>query len=176
MRLPRLRPVVYVRFSPEQLELRLVGTSARLVDSPEVAYDPRDQRVVLIGRSEHLQPGPALEVGNGFAHPRVVIGAVELAEIALRHALERLLEKAGRRWRPRRARLRPDLVLHPLAVPEDGLSSFEYQGLVEFGKRCGGRRVRVWVGHELTDAEILAGNRQTKRLLRRAREAHDSER
>ncbi|HEX8691635.1 MAG TPA: hypothetical protein VF746_04395 [Longimicrobium sp.] len=172
--MPRLRPVVYVRFSPEQLKLRLVGTSVSLVDSPEVAYDPRDQRVVLIGRSEHVQPGPALEVGNGFAHPRTVIGAVELAEIALRYALERLLASAGRRWR---THLRPDLVLHPLAVPEDGLSSFEYRGLVDFGKRCKCRRVRVWVGHELTDAEILAGNRQPKRrLLRRAREARDGER
>jgi hypothetical protein len=173
MRWPRLRPVVYVRFSPDQLELRMVGTSARLVDSPEVAYDPRDQRVVLIGRSDHVQPGPALVVGNGFAHPRTVIGAVELAETALRYALERLFARAGKRWR---ARLRPDLVLHPLAIPEDGLSSFEYRGLVDFGKRCGGRRVRVWVGHELTDAEILAGGRRTKRLLRRAGEAHDGER
>jgi hypothetical protein len=155
---------VYARFSPERLVLRLCGSGARFDDTPEVAIDTRSLEVLAVGAEARSlgQPGAHVEIVNGFGPARTVIGDVDAAEIALRHALyEVLCVRAG--W-ARHFLLRPELILHPLSIPEGGLTQFEVRGLEQLGRAAGGRNTYVWVGHKLSDQEIRAGAFRPRRL------------
>ena len=149
-----IRPTVYIRFSSERLQFRRVGSGERIDGSPEIEYERDTSRVVRVGRDEGPPSAAHTVVGTGFAGGRAIIGDVDLAELSLRYFLEELHLKSARKLP---FRLKPDLVLHPHVDADVELTSFELQGLVDLGKRCGGRRVQVWTGRELTDAEILAG-------------------
>lgn len=149
-----IRPTVYIRFSSERLQLRRVGSGERIEGSPEIEYEADTFRVLRIGAMEPRLSAVRKVVGNGFASTRTIIGDVDLAELSLLYFLDELRRKSARTLP---FRLKPDLVLHPHVGPGVELTSFELQGLVDLGKRCGGRRVQVWIGRELTDAEILGG-------------------
>lgn len=58
--------------------------------------------------------------------------------------------RKGRRYPPP-----PLVVIQPLEMIEDGLSEVEERVLREVAASAGARKVVVWVGHELSDAEVM---------------------
>ncbi len=152
-----MRPFFYARFRRDLLSVRLVGTDLQWEDTPDVAIDRREARVLAVGQAAQALAGSHVRRDNGFHSPRTIVGDVDLAEIALLHAVEQIRRAYRRRlWHPLLER-RPDLLLHPLVEPEGGLNSFELRGLESHGKAVHARKTFVWVGPELSDREIRAG-------------------
>ena len=49
----------------------------------------------------------------------------------------------------------PIVLIHPTAMIEGGLSQIEDRALRELGAGSGARSVHIWIGHELSDNEVL---------------------
>ena len=49
----------------------------------------------------------------------------------------------------------PKILIHPLEMVEGGLSQVEQRVLLELAVGAGGSKVALWVGHELSDREVL---------------------
>jgi hypothetical protein len=102
-------------------------------------HPKRGQQVIAIGREVKtlrpaLDPGEELIIGNGFEHPRSVIGDVDLAEIVLRKWVRKILKSCGVLW------VSPDCLIQVLGDWEGGLTSPERQALkglaICAGARC----------------------------------------
>ena len=50
----------------------------------------------------------------------------------------------------------PSVLMHPLELVEGGLSQIEERILQELAAGAGARKVRIWLGQELADAELSA--------------------
>lgn len=83
-----------------------------------------------------------------FTTRRLLIGNLTSAEETLDEALQKVLKG---RWYPPP----PVVVMHPLELVEDGLSEVEERVLRELAASASARRVVIWVGHELSDAEVM---------------------
>ncbi len=84
-----------------------------------------------------------------FSTRRLLVGNLTSAEESLQQAVDRVQKG---RWYPSP----PAVVIHPLEMVEDGLSEVEERVLRELA--AGGaaaRKVVIWIGHELSDAEVL---------------------
>lgn len=49
----------------------------------------------------------------------------------------------------------PIVLVHPTTMVEGGLSQIEDRALRELGAGAGARIVHLWIGHELSDKEVL---------------------
>jgi rod shape-determining protein MreB len=83
-----------------------------------------------------------------FTTTRLLVGQFMAAECALKKGFKDVL---SRKW------FSPSLsvVIHPLEKVEGGLSEVEERVFKELALSAGARRAKVWVGHELSDAEAL---------------------
>lgn len=50
--------------------------------------------------------------------------------------------------------LNPTMLIHPMEKIEGGLSQVEERALLELGFGSGARKVRIYTGKELSDAEV----------------------
>ena len=82
-----------------------------------------------------------------FTTTRLLIGEFLAAEGALKRALKDVSK--GGIFRPS-----PRVVIQPLEMLEGGLSEIEVRILREVAIGAGASEVVVWVGHELSDAEV----------------------
>lgn len=82
-----------------------------------------------------------------FTTRRLLVGQFMAAERALREGLKDLF---AHKWFPPS----PVVVIHPLEMVEGGLSEVEDRVFKELAAGAGARKVIVWVGHELSDAEV----------------------
>ncbi len=89
-----------------------------------------------------------------FSTRRLLIGNLSVAEETLDDAVEKLQKG---RWYPPP----PLVVIQPLEMIEDGLSEVEERVLREVAASAGARKVVVWVGHELSDAEVMRHSRSS---------------
>lgn len=83
-----------------------------------------------------------------FTTDRLLVGKFLAAERALKDAFKQVL--SGSLFAPS-----PKVVIHPLEMIEGGLSEVEERALQEVARGAGARRAFVWVGHELSDAEVV---------------------
>lgn len=84
-----------------------------------------------------------------FSTRRLLVGNVTSAEEALQEAVDKVQKG---RWYPPP----PVVVIHPLELVEDGLSEVEERVLRELASSgAAARRVIIWVGHELSDVEVM---------------------
>lgn len=84
-----------------------------------------------------------------FTTARLLVGEFAIAERVLRQAL-RNLEK--RPW----LRSSPVVLLHPMEQVQGGLCEVEERIFRELAIGAGARKVVLWIGPELSDAEALA--------------------
>lgn len=84
-----------------------------------------------------------------FSTSRLLVGQFSSAEALLAQALRDL-------YRDRRFQPAPQIVLHPLEGHDGELSEVETRVLLELGEGAGGRQVKLWLGPELSDAEVRA--------------------
>lgn len=49
----------------------------------------------------------------------------------------------------------PVIIIHPMEMIDGGLSQIEERALMELASGAGARKVVVWVGHELSDQEVI---------------------
>jgi hypothetical protein len=141
----RFRTMLYIQISPSWVTIRCLRPgkpTIEFADAPLVAisvHPKRGQQVIAIGREVKtlrpaLDPGEELIIGNGFEHPRSVIGDVDLAEIVLRKWVRKILKSCGVLW------VSPDCLIQVLGDWEGGLTSPERQALkglaICAGARC----------------------------------------
>ena len=83
-----------------------------------------------------------------FTTNRLLIGQFAVAEKYLKEGIEKVHEG---RW----FAASPVIVIQPLEMIEGGLSQVEERVLMEVAAAAGARKVVVWIGHELTDQEVV---------------------
>ena len=100
-------------------------------------------------RIRHVETRKELEVAAvpPFSHVRLLIGNFRCAVDALKDGLRRLFKDSL--FQPS-----PKVVIQPLERLEGGLSEVEERVFKELALSAGAREVVVWVGVELTDAEV----------------------
>ena len=102
-------------------------------------------------RVKHLESGKTLTVvpPEPFTTQRLLVGRFDVAQHALRKALREL---AGGGL----LALAPAVVMHPLEMIEGGLSQVEERIMREMAIGAGARKVAVWTGPDLSDADVKA--------------------
>jgi hypothetical protein len=136
--------MLYVQISSSWVTIRCLRPgkpTIEFADAPLVAvsvHPKRGQQVVAIGSEVKtlrpaLDPGEELIIGNGFKHPRSVIGDVELAEIVLQKWVRKILKSCGVLW------VSPDCLIQVLGDWEGGLTSSEKEALRGLAIRTGAR-------------------------------------
>ncbi len=83
-----------------------------------------------------------------FSTTRLLIGEFSKAQNALKEGIRQV--HLGMWFAPS-----PVVLIQPMELIEGGLSEIEVRILKEVAMGAGGRSVVVWVGHELTDQEVL---------------------
>jgi len=86
---------------------------------------------------------------KSFTTERLLVGQFSEAAEVLRNAMKRLYQG---RW----LIVKPVVVIQPMDKLAGGLSEVEERILKELAADAGARKTIVWIGHELTDQEILA--------------------
>jgi len=84
-----------------------------------------------------------------FTTARLLIGQFSAAENLLKRAVKQTA-KGGI------FAVSPQVLIQPLEMIEGGLSDVEERVLKEVARGAGASKVVVWVGHELSDAEVRA--------------------
>ena len=84
-----------------------------------------------------------------FTTRRLLIGQFSVAEETLKLALKEAAP-AGL-FAPS-----PHILIHPLEMTEDGLSQVEERVFREIAAAAGASKVRVWIGPELVNSEVIA--------------------
>lgn len=83
-----------------------------------------------------------------FTTNRLLVGNFTNAERLLTEAVKKLYK--GKWFKPA-----PFIVIHPLSMADGGLSEVEERAIHELAASAGASKVRVWVGKELTDEEVV---------------------
>jgi rod shape-determining protein MreB and related proteins len=98
----------------------------------------------------HIKSGRSVHVTSDtpFTTNRLLMGDFLAAEAALRKACAEV--QAGPKYLAA-----PRVVMHPLEMVEGGLSGVENRVFMEVADCAGAERIAVWVGHELSDQEVL---------------------
>jgi len=82
-----------------------------------------------------------------FTTARLLIGQFQAAEKVLKRAVTEMSKS-------RIFAVSPQVLIQPLEMLEGGLSEVEERVLKEVAIGAGASKVVVWVGHELSDAEV----------------------
>ena len=149
------RPLIYVQISPERVSIRNLKTGASITQVPEIAIrgardDPK-ARIVAIGALARVAAtaDSRVSVFNPFAYPRWGMADFPLAGQLLKGLLHPLQEGF--------LRIAPRMVVHPLGVPEDGLTPREQQAFRQLAVEAGASSAVLWQGRELSDEELRQG-------------------
>ncbi len=87
-----------------------------------------------------------LNAKTPFSSKRLLIGEFEVAEKLLRSGFKKLIKGF----------IAPIAVMHPLELVDDKLSGVEEKIFREIALSAGARKVKLWLGDELTDQELLS--------------------
>ena len=82
-----------------------------------------------------------------FTTRRLLVGNFLSAEALLKTCFGEVLTPFARL-------VRPNVVMHQLEMVEGGLSAVEERVLLELASGAGAHKVRVWVGHPLSDSAV----------------------
>lgn len=82
-----------------------------------------------------------------FTTPRLLVGQFQIAQNLLKQAVKKM-SKGGI------VAISPQVLIQPLEMIEGGLSEIEERVLMEVAMGAGASKVVVWVGPELSDAEV----------------------
>lgn len=93
------------------------------------------------GAHAEIAPSP------GFTTSRMLVGSFTIASAALKEGMAKVVGK-GLFVRA------PGVVIHPVEMIESGLSEIEERAIRELAIQGGVGKAVVWVGRELSDAEV----------------------
>lgn len=150
--LSALKPVVYVRISPERLALKNLKTGESIAEIPELAISAPPRPKILAtgpGARAAAAASPGAQVVNPFSHPRSLVSDFTAAEQLIRHRLRRILGSSLLSFGPR-------VVMHPLGSPSGGFTQVERRAFREMALGAGASQAFVWTGRPLTDQEVLS--------------------
>ena len=148
--LKALRPVLYVKVSPDLLTIRNVKTGASLSERPELAIGGRPRKILAFGSDARAQASlPGTEIIHPFGHPRTLVGDFTAGQQLLKAAVRKLQGGAL-------LAISPLIVMHPLGSPEGGFTQVELRAFREMALGAGASEVLLWVGRELSDTEVLS--------------------
>ncbi len=99
----------------------------------------------------HIESGKTISAisPSTFTTKRLLVGQFNEADKTLRKGMKELYKD---RW----LSISPIIVIQPMEKTDGDLSQIEERTLQELAAGAGARRSIVWVGHELSDPEILA--------------------
>ena len=99
----------------------------------------------------HIESGKeaTFDAQPPFTTTRLLIGEFGVADALLKRAFREMLKTKF--FAPS-----PHVLMHPLEMLEGGLSEIELRILKEVALGAGAIKAQVWVGSQLTDAEVLA--------------------
>lgn len=83
-----------------------------------------------------------------FTTDRLLVGNFTNAEKLLEESIKNL-------YKPKWFRPTPPIIIQPLYMIDGGLSEVEERAIYELALDAGARRAIVWVGHELTNEEVI---------------------
>lgn len=83
-----------------------------------------------------------------FTTNRLLVGEFTTAEKILRAAIKKVHKE---KW----FLISPVVIIHPMEMIDGGLSQIEERAFMELAAGAGARKVVVWVGHELSDQEVI---------------------
>lgn len=97
-----------------------------------------------------IETGKSLSLTSpeAFTTRRLLVGQFSVADDVLSKGIRQLL--AGRLLVRK-----PVVVIHPMSMMDDGLSEIEERVFYELASSAGARKVKVWLGHDLSDKEVL---------------------
>jgi rod shape-determining protein MreB and related proteins len=98
----------------------------------------------------HIESGRSVQLTSDtpFTTNRLLMGDFAAAETALRKAI--LESQIGPKYLTGLS-----VLMHPLEMIEGGLSGVEHRMFMEVADCAGAARMAVWVGHNLSDHEVL---------------------
>ena len=83
-----------------------------------------------------------------FSTKRLLVGEFTTAEKYLKAVIKKVHDG---KW----FSASPVVIIHPMEMVDGGLSQIEERALIELAAGAGARKVVVWIGHELSDQEII---------------------
>jgi rod shape-determining protein MreB len=147
-----LKPVVYVKLSPDMVSVREVNSGYELSEPPliAIARNPKE-RVLAVGQEAAASAtSQGAELVNPFKHPRALLSDFTVAEQVMKH----FVHKASKASKGGIFRPAPIVVLHPLVNPEGGFTQIEIRAMHEMALGAGARKVIIWHGRELSNEEL----------------------
>ena len=102
-------------------------------------------------RIRHLESGAeaTFDAQPAFTTSRLLVGEFRVAEALLKQGLRQVLKSSL-------ISVAPYVVIHPLEMVEGGLSEVEERVLKEVAIGAGATKAVVWVGPQLSDADVKA--------------------
>lgn len=103
-----------------------------------------------------LERGKSLSLSatEEFTTKRLLVGQFLVADQLMRKGMRQLNEGVF-------FVVKPVVIIQPMSMCDGGLSQVEERVLQELAAASGARKIKVWVGHELSDKEAVE---QTKNL------------
>ncbi|MCD8488498.1 MAG: rod shape-determining protein [Desertifilum sp.] len=157
---------LYVQLKPDWLLVKLVsshGSPTEYADIPCIAFrgkiepgslgEIESNKVLAIGQQAiqlHQQQTSTTSLLNGFEHPRTIISNFFVAELTLKHFIQKT-------YQGQTSLIAPQIIIHPLSHLEGGLTQIEARALTELGSQMGARQVFLYLENDtpLRDEEIL---------------------
>ena len=100
---------------------------------------------------KHVESGiEVVEIAREpFTTQRLLVGNFTAATATIIRGMKKIREK---RW----FQTKPIMIIQPMEKVEPGLSEVEDRVFRELAAVSGARKLLVWVGHELSDSEVIA--------------------
>lgn len=99
-------------------------------------------------RSLERSKSLTLSSAEGVTTKRLLVGQFTVADQLMRKGMKQLNESML-------FPVKPVVIIQPMSMYDDGLSQVEERVLHELAAGAGARKVKVWVGHKLSDREAL---------------------
>lgn len=99
----------------------------------------------------HIESGNTITAisPSAFTTTRLLVGEFTEADKSLRKGIKKI-------YKNQFLATSPIVVIQPMEKTENGLSQIEERTLQELATGAGARKTIVWVGHELSDKEVLS--------------------
>jgi hypothetical protein len=142
----------YLRFDGERAVFSEPSRGWEITLRPRLAITEERGRLMCVAVDDFDESSlpESARVEHPFAHPRVLVGNYDVAVAFVRYCLSQARHPFTRTM------VRPHLILHPTAVPPDGVSDIEERALLDLAADAGAQRAAVHVGAVLTATEVAA--------------------
>jgi rod shape-determining protein MreB and related proteins len=145
------KSLLYIQISPQRITLRNPVSGKVISEEPRIAISGAPKpKVLAVGAQAGLAISePGSRIINPFAHSRTMISEFTIAESLLKEYVRRMFGSF---------RMAPTLILHLKGDPEGGFTQVERRAFRELGFGAGAARVTIYIGPDLSDEQLVAGD------------------